>query len=82
MQKIETIVNLLSSYALSEAQSGSSNNLSLSPFYQTLTIMASEADSFGVIVLDRQMVGATIMMWPRVPRLVQDFTPEGHTALK
>ena len=79
---MEAIVNLLSSYALSEAQSDSINNLSLIPFYQTLAIMASEADSFDVMVLDCQMVGATIMTWPRVPRLVRDFTPEGHTALK
>ncbi len=79
---MEAIVNLLSHYALLEAQSDSIDNLSLIPFYQTLAMMASEADSFDVMVLDHQMVGATIKTWSRVPQLVQDFTPEGHIALK
>lgn len=79
---METIVNLLSSYALSEVHSDSINNLSLFPFYKTLAIMASESDSFDVMVLDCQMVGATILAWPKLPWLVQDFTPEGQTALK
>lgn len=79
---MEAIVKLLSDYALSDAQSDSINNLSLIPFYRGLAIMASEADSFAVMVLNRQMVGTSISRWPRVDRPVQDFTEEGKIALK
>lgn len=64
---MEAISSLLSSYALLEAQSDSINNMSLIPFYQKLAIMASEAPSFDVMVLDSQMTEKTITTWPRVP---------------
>ncbi len=43
--------------------------------------MASTATSFQVMSLDRQMTGTSLSNWPRNERNIEDFTPEGRTAL-
>ncbi len=78
---MEAILDILSSYSLSEAQSDSINNVSLAPFYRKLALMASTATSFQVMSLDRQMTGTSLAKWPRIERKLEDFTPEGHIAL-
>ncbi len=78
---MEAILDILSSYALSEAQSDSINNMSLVPFYRRLAMMASTATYFQVMSLERQMTGTSLSKWPRIERKLEDFTPEGCIAM-
>ncbi len=78
---MEAVVHVLSSYALSKAQSDSINNISLILFYRSLAIMASEYDLFAAMLLDCQMVGTSAATWPRVHCPVAEFSKDGKIAL-
>ncbi|KAL7463587.1 hypothetical protein ACHAXS_003939, partial [Conticribra weissflogii] len=82
VQEIEAIVNVISNYALSDAQSDSINNVSLAPFYRKMAIHISNAKTFKVMNLDRPETGATLKDWPRNSRHVVDLSPEGKIALE
>lgn len=78
---MEAIVNVISNYALSDAQSDSVNNVSLTPFYRKMEIHVSNTKTFKVMSLDHPETGTTLKAWSRLSLHVEDFSREGKIAL-
>ena len=81
MCELEAITNDICLFAVSDAQSSNTNNVSLKPFYRKCLKQTLAMDAFEIMSIEQQPSMQRLQDWPRAQKKVEDMTEFGKKYL-